>query len=216
MARQLHKTPKLVSMLLVLLAVMSGCSSNKSQLQNHSRANLPNLYFEQAITAEKATANQSKIPAVTAEIADCQSQPNKPARPQWTKSLRQLDFADTSKPQVNPTTPSSTAKNNNTNNGRTGESTAQFGLFVNALIFVCGIVLATTVGFGWGSSVGLFWILFLLFSMLLLPIGLITSLGAYFKMKRKKVDRSILRISLYSLIAFLGSILIWAIQFNSN
>jgi hypothetical protein len=215
MSKRSLKASFLFPLQLIILALISGCGNIKPPINNKASVTMPNLFFEQAIMAEKSSKAQSNS-VETDKIVDCQPLTKNTVVSQSKKYIGQDIFADTSKPEVNPPTSQRQNEQNDQNTGGTGKGTAQFGLFINAVTLLGGIVLAATIGFGWGSSIGIIWILFLLLSIPLLLIGLFTSLSGYHKMKRKNVPPSFLKISLYSLLAFLGSILIWIIQFISN
>jgi len=203
------------SFLLLVLAFLSGCASKIKPVDHTGTATIPPLFFEQTIKEEKTPLSQSKSNEAL-QFIECGTVTKDRIIGQSQKITRRDFLSDTTKPEVNTPKAPKTQTQNEQINGRLGKGTAKFGLFINVITLLLGIALAAVFGFGWGPVVGLFWVLFLLLSIPLMLIGLITSLSGYIKMKHKNAPRSFLRISLYSLIAFLGSILIWIIQLSSN
>ena len=93
---------------------------------------MPNLFFEQAIMAEKRSKAQSNS-VETDKIVDCQPLTKNTVVSQSKKYIGQDIFADTSKPEVNPPTSQRQTEQNDQTTAGTGKGTAQFGLFINAV-----------------------------------------------------------------------------------
>jgi succinate dehydrogenase hydrophobic anchor subunit len=111
--------------------------------------------------------------------------------------------------------PSPTDKKSNTK--KSGIAAAVTGLVLNSIAFLSGVLIAATIGIGWGSVQGLFWILWILGCIPLLTLGLVFTIIGAIKMSRDSDDPSNKKfiLSAAAIFALLGAVIIFIILLGS-
>jgi hypothetical protein len=111
--------------------------------------------------------------------------------------------------------PSPTDKKSNTK--KSGIAATITGLVLNSIAFLSGVLIAATVGIGWGSVQGLFWILWILGCVPLLTFGLVLTIIGAIKMSQASNEPSNkkLILSAAAIFALLGAVIIFIILLGS-
>jgi hypothetical protein len=100
---------------------------------------------------------------------------------------------------------------------KSGIAAAVTGLVLNSIAFLSGVLIAATVGIGWGSVQGLFWILWILGCVPLLTFGLVFTIIGAIKMSQASNEPSNkkLILSAAAIFALLGAVIIFIILLGS-
>jgi Flp pilus assembly protein TadB len=98
-----------------------------------------------------------------------------------------------------------------------GIAAAITGLVLNSIAFLSGVLIAATVGIGWGSVQGLFWVLWILGCIPLLLFGLVFTIVGAIKMSQASDEPSKKKVilSAASILALLGVLIIFFILVGS-
>jgi hypothetical protein len=98
-----------------------------------------------------------------------------------------------------------------------GIAAAITGLVLNSIAFLSGVLIAATVGIGWGCVQGLFWVLWILGCIPLLIFGLVFTIIGAIKMSQASDEPSKKKVilSAASILALLGVLIIFFILVGS-
>ena len=222
---ELIKNPRFECLgLISFLFVITGCSLSKVENPSIAPVKLPNIYFEQTSktthqsTQERRGMDQSKQEETEPlHVSNCTI--NESSISTWTPE-RRLSFPtrslispnemlrDTIKPIEIQGSASGRAIAETTENTKNNNETAIAGLVMNGLVFAVGLGLLLGVGLGLGPGQGLYWFFYILLGLLILTVGFFITLAGFFKMKKKNSKRPRFGLTLYSALAWLGSLLL--------
>lgn len=98
-----------------------------------------------------------------------------------------------------------------------GLASSIIGLVLNSTAFLSGVLIAATMGIGWGSVQGLIWILWILGCIPLLIVGLVFTISGMIKMSQASDEPSNkkLIINIASILAMLGVAILFLILLGS-
>ena len=210
--------------LISFLFIITGCSLSKVENPSIAPVKLPNIYFEQTSktthhsTQERRGVNKSKYEELKpVNVSNCTVHESSIST--WTPA-RRLSFStrsqispnemlrDTTKPIEIQGRTSGRPVAETTENTINNNNTAITGLVLNGLVFAVGLGLLLGVGLGLGPGQGLYWFLYILLGLLILTLGFFITLAGFFKMKKKNSKRPRFGLTLYSALAWLGSLLL--------
>lgn len=102
-------------------------------------------------------------------------------------------------------------------NEKSGIAAAITGVVLNSIAFLSGVLIAATIGIGWGSVQGLFWVLWILGCIPLLIFGLVFTIIGAIKMSQASDEPSKKKVilTLASILALLGVLIIFFILLGS-
>lgn len=210
--------------LISFLFIITGCSLSKVENPPIVPVKLPNIYFEQTSKTthhsnqEKRGLNKSKYEELKpVNVSNCTVHESSistrnPARrltfPTRSAISPKAMLRDTTKPIEIQVRASGRPVAETTDNTKNNNETAIAGLVMNGLVFAVGLGLLMGVGLGLGPGQSLYWFFYILLGLLILTVGFFITLAGFFKMKKKNSKRPRFGLTLYSALAWLGSLLL--------
>jgi hypothetical protein len=194
----------------------SNTSSSKIGLGNKKPSEQTKPIYKTVIPLKESERSfVAMVPAVSAPLkTDIKNLQTKPQNNALFQS-NQL-FSETTI-KVSKITRDPSPNDKKSSSEKSGIAAAVTGLVLNSIAFLSGVLIAATVGIGWGSVQGLFWILWILGCIPLLTFGLVFTIIGAIKMSQASNEPSKKKaiLSVAAILALLGVLIIFFILLGS-
>jgi hypothetical protein len=218
--RRLFQLLILASHLLFLM----GCSNQQPLAKFQKSPQMPNLQFDQTGQLDKTgipskDSNRFYLAMTASEDALSKTDVKNPFTKTHNNTVYQSHkLHNNTRIKVSKMRKDPTPIANKSKDKKSGLGATVTGLICNSSAFLSGVLLAATLGIGWGSVQGLFWILWILGCIPLLIGGLIFTIVGMIKMSQSSDNENAKQqiiLPAISILALLGAILIFFILIGS-